>query len=67
MRFTKGRLSLRNGNWGLKLLSLVLAIIVYYAIKTESARGGRSRFAAPDAAVSHDGTIPNDGTTDKNP
>jgi hypothetical protein len=38
MKFQKGRDWLRNGNWGLKLLSLALAIVVYYAIKTESAR-----------------------------
>ena len=29
---------LKNGNWGLKILSLVLAIIIYHAVKTESAR-----------------------------
>ena len=33
---------LKNGNWGLKLLSLVLAIVIYYAIKTESARNGHT-------------------------
>ncbi len=31
----------RNGNWGLKLLALVLAILIYFTIKNESASGGR--------------------------
>ena len=39
MNFLKN-ISWPKGNWGLKLLSLVLAIVVYYAIKTESARSG---------------------------
>ena len=29
------------GNWGLKLLALVLAIVIYYTIKNESASGRR--------------------------
>ena len=37
---------LSSGNWGLKLMALVLAIVVYYSIhhsiNNESARGGRS-------------------------
>ena len=37
---TLGRIRewLENGDWGLKILSLVLAIIIYHAVKTESAR-----------------------------
>ena len=35
-------LKIRDGNWGLKLLALVLAIVTYYTIKNESAAGGRS-------------------------
>lgn len=31
-----------GGNWGLKLLALALAIVIYYTIKNESAHGGRS-------------------------
>ena len=31
---------LRNKNWGLKLLALVLAIVIYHALKNESARSG---------------------------
>ena len=31
----------RNGNWGLKFVALVLAVVIYYAIKNESADGGR--------------------------
>jgi len=31
----------RNGNWGLKLLALILAIVIYHALKNESARTGR--------------------------
>ena len=42
MNILRNRAWLRNGNWGLKLLSLVLAIVIYYAIKTESARSGRT-------------------------
>ena len=33
---------IRDGNWGLKLLALVLAIVIYYTLKNESATGGRS-------------------------
>ena len=29
---------LKNGNWGLKLLALVLAIVIYHSLKNESAR-----------------------------
>lgn len=47
MNTAKIREWLANGNWGLKLLSLALAIVVYYAIKTESAR----------SRTSHDRTI----------
>ncbi len=31
----------RNGNWGLKLLALVLAILIYFTIKNDPASGGR--------------------------
>ena len=34
-------LSFKNGNWGLKFLALVLAIIIYFAITNESASGRR--------------------------
>lgn len=26
-----------NGNWGLKLLALILALVIYHALKTETA------------------------------
>lgn len=29
---------LKNGNWGLKLLALVLAIVIYHALKDENVR-----------------------------
>lgn len=29
---------LENGNWGLKLLALILAIVIYYALKDETVR-----------------------------
>ena len=29
---------LKNGNWGLKLLALILAIVIYHSLKNESAR-----------------------------
>ena len=29
---------LKNGNWGLKLLALVLAIVIYHALKNETVR-----------------------------
>jgi len=32
----------KNGNWGLKLLALILAIVIYHALKNESAQTGRS-------------------------
>ena len=28
----------KNGNWGLKLLALILAIIIYHSLKDESAQ-----------------------------
>ena len=28
----------RNGNWGLKLLALILAIVIYHSIKNDSAQ-----------------------------
>lgn len=31
---------LKNGNWGLKLLALILAIILYHVFKTEPIRIG---------------------------
>ena len=30
----------KNGDWGLKLLALVLAIVIYYALKNESVQHG---------------------------
>ena len=51
MSIPKNRGRLRNGNWGLKLLSLVLAVVVYYTIKTEAARSGHS------PSQQHDRTI----------
>ena len=51
MSVLKGRDWLKNGNWGLKLLSLVLAIVVYYAIKTESARNGRNQSQQHDRTI----------------
>jgi len=32
----------KNGNWGLKLLALILAIVIYHTLKNESARSGRT-------------------------
>ena len=57
-----------NGNWGLKLLSLLLAIIVYYAIKVESTKNIRigdfyKEAFSHQAATPHDGTTSNDGNT----
>ena len=33
---------LRNGNWGLKLLALILAIVIYHSLKNESAQNTTS-------------------------
>ncbi|MGN0833548.1 MAG: hypothetical protein ACI4RD_07865 [Kiritimatiellia bacterium] len=30
--------SLKSGNWGLKLLALILAIVIYHALKNETVR-----------------------------
>lgn len=47
-----GKLKLRkNGNWGLKLLSLVLAVVIYYAIKSETANGARAANAPQHDSV----------------
>ena len=35
-------LRIKDGNWGLKLLALVLAIVIYYTLKNDSATGGRN-------------------------
>ena len=32
----------KNGNWGLRLLALILAIVIYLALKNESAQNGRT-------------------------
>ena len=29
---------LKNGNWGLKLLAQILAIVIYHSLKNESAQ-----------------------------
>lgn len=31
---------LKKGNWGLKLLALVLAIVIYHTLKNSSPRSG---------------------------
>ena len=31
---------LKNGNWGLKLLALILAIVIYHALKDKSVSDG---------------------------
>lgn len=31
---------LKNGNWGLKLLALLLAIVIYHLLKTETSHNG---------------------------
>lgn len=31
-------MSMLKGDWGLKLLALILAIVIYHSIKNESAR-----------------------------
>ena len=28
----------KNGNWGLKLLALILAIVIYHSLKNESSQ-----------------------------
>jgi len=33
---------IKNGNWGLKLLALILAIVIYHTLKNESAQRGRT-------------------------
>ena len=33
----------RDGNWGLKILALVLAIVIYYALKHESVQSEAPR------------------------
>ena len=51
MNFPINRDFLKNGNWGLKLISLLIAVIVYYAIKTESARGGFAHSTSNDGSI----------------
>ena len=33
---------LKNGNWGLKLLALILAIVIYHSLKNESSQSTSS-------------------------
>ena len=40
-------LNFRNGNWGLKLLAFVRAVIIYFTIKNESASGRRHHDRIP--------------------
>lgn len=37
-----------NGNWGLKLLSLILAIVLYYMLKTDSIHSNNSNSTNDD-------------------
>lgn len=30
----------RNGNWGLRILALILAIVIYHVLKNDTAAGG---------------------------
>lgn len=46
------RLEFLTGNWGLKLLALVLAVVLYHAVRQSSAEGGT-------AASAHERTFPN--------
>ena len=52
---------LKNGNWGLKLLALILAIVIYHSLKNESARtsnGNDRSFFQPPVAVLEDVHLP---------
>jgi len=51
MKLPNVRELLKNGNWGLKLLSLVLAVVIYYAIKSESAKGGFGGASSHDRPI----------------
>ena len=51
MKLPSARDMLKNGNWGLKLLSLVLAIVIYYAIKSEPAKGGFGGASSNDRPI----------------
>lgn len=62
MKLPKGLDCLKNGNWGLKLLSLVLAIVIYYAIKVESASRGHAR-AEQREAIMNEADMPQYDTT----
>ena len=33
---------IKNGNWGLKLLALILAIVIYHALKDKSVQTERN-------------------------
>lgn len=48
------RLAFLTDNWGIKLLALVLAIVLYHAVKQSSAVGGASGASAHDkSALQH--------------
>ena len=32
---------LKNGNWGLKILALILAIVIYHSLKNESSQNAK--------------------------
>ena len=40
-------------NWGLKILALILAIVLYHAVKQSSAEGGASAPAHDRTPVQH--------------
>ena len=43
MNILKNREWLKNGNWGLKLLALALALVIYYSMRDTNGKSGVSQ------------------------
>ena len=56
---------IRNGNWGLKLLALLLAIVIYLAIRSENAGSLHVLRVPRDTTTPHEKTTTENGTTDR--
>ena len=54
---------IKNGNWGLKLLALLLAIIIYLAIRTETSSSNAHVLRMPREIILNEAAAPRETTT----
>ncbi len=53
---------IKNGNWGLKLLALLLAIVIYLAIRTETSSRSTHVIRMPHEIILNDAAAPREKT-----